>query len=176
MSTQMWPIFPCHLPFVHVLVLLPFPCEALGLILVANLTASLSPPLNFHLYTSQPLLSLQPPYPRAQVTLPHSITPSWSPASAASPQHQHHLQPSLPHPSITSSLHCLTQHQHRLQPSLPYPSTSISSNAYLLLSPVLPRCSSSLPMAPHQTLVSSSSNRSFSLLTPRGVSLSSCGC
>lgn len=60
MSAQMWSSFPVtsHL-FMSYLVLLPFPCESLGLNLNADQEASLSSPLdNFCFYSSQPLLSL----------------------------------------------------------------------------------------------------------------------
>lgn len=60
MSAQMRSSFPVtsHL-FMSYLVLLPFPCESLGLNLNADQEASLSSHLdNFCLYSSQPLLSL----------------------------------------------------------------------------------------------------------------------
>lgn len=57
MSTQMWSSFPAasHL-FMSYLVLLPFPCESLGLNLKADQKASLFSPLdNFCLYSSHSL-------------------------------------------------------------------------------------------------------------------------
>lgn len=124
MSAQMRSSFPVtsHL-FMSYLVLLPFPCESLGLNLNADQEASLSSHLdNFCLYSSQPLLSL-PIHPWG--TRPCAQTMS---------------------PVLLFSV----------QPSLPSPKANITSSAEVLLSPPLPQCSSSLPMAPQQTLVSPS--------------------
>lgn len=127
MSAQMRSSFPVtsHL-FMSYLVLLPFPCQSLGLNLSADQEASLSSPLdNFCLYSSQPLLSL-PIHP-------------WGTRPCAPP-----VLRQCPLSSFSlSSLHCLP-----LKPTSP---------PVLRSCPVLPyQCSSSLPMAPQQTLVSPS--------------------
>lgn len=93
--------FPCH-HLICVLVLLPFPCEALGLTLMVDLDVSL---FSDFLSTAPSFGSPCSPHPWGL----RSCTPALTRC----------------HPSSSS-----------LSRSLPFASTSITSSAYLLLTPV----------------------------------------
>lgn len=117
--------FPCHLPFVHVLVLLSFPCEALGLTLTADIEASPSSPLNSCLYSSLSLLSLWSSFPGTQAQrspCPHTASPLLFLC----------VQPLLPHLQRLSHS-CPTT----VQLQLPYGSSS-DLGFFLLLLPLPP--------------------------------------
>lgn len=131
---------PCHLLFIYLLVLLPLPCEALAITLTAEEEASLSSPLNFHLYSSPVSALLQSSFLGTQVLCspcPHSVTP---PLSLSSLQC---LTPApVPPPALIScSLHPTTA---QLQPS--HGSRS-DLGFFLLLLPLPP--ASHLLFSPH---------------------------
>lgn len=122
---------PCHLPFVHVLVLLPFPCEALGLTLTADLEASLSSPPNFHLCSSHSLLLLHPHL--------------WGPWPSAPPA----LAQCHPTPLSVSTLRCLTLAPASPPTLIAYEGTAPASPWLLIRPQLLPPTSA--PSSSHSS-------------------------